>query len=88
MSYDLDLYTARPPDLQAPDPGPGANFAIEPPAKAEDEDIPDSYLPLLGKRRRWLTRLHIEGAPSDLALATFDAWLATAIADTEGVLID
>ncbi len=88
MSYDLDLYTAKAPNLAAPDAGDGAIFHVEPSARCADEDIAPDYLDLLGKRRRWLTRLHIEGRPDAQALAAFEAWLAETIALTDGMLID
>ncbi len=88
MSYDLDLYTAKAPGLTAPDAGDSALFHVDPPARCEDEDIAPDYLDLLGKRRRWLTRLHIEGRPDAQALAAFEAWLAETIALTDGILID
>mgnify|MGYP001825266104 CR=1 FL=1 len=88
MSYSLDLYLARDIALTPPDAGPNAQFAADPPARIENEDIPDSYLPLIGKRRRWLVRIYIEGAPSSQSLADFDTWLTDTIAETKAVLID
>lgn len=88
MSIGLDLYLARETTLSPPDAGPNAQFAADPPARIEDEDLPESYLPLTGKGRRWLVRLSIEGAPSPQTLADFDAWLTGTIAETKAVLID
>lgn len=88
MSYDLDLYVGRAVDLTPPDAGPGGQFSVEPAARCEEEDIPSSYLPLLGKRRRWLIRLHIEGQPDAPKLKEFDDWLADVVSRTNGVLID
>ena len=88
MSIGLDLYLARETTLSPPKAGPNAQFTADPPARVKDEDIRDTYLPLIGKRRRWLIRLYIEGAPDPQALADFDTWLTDTIAETKGVLID
>ena len=88
MSYDLDLYLSKDTNLTPPDAGGVGLFSVEPPARCEDDDIPAAYLPLLGKRRRWLIRLHIEGRPAPDRLAAFDDWLAGVVADHNGVLID
>ncbi|NNJ67247.1 MAG: hypothetical protein HKP54_04350 [Boseongicola sp.] len=88
MSYDLELYLSKPAILTPPDAGPNAQFAADPPARIEDEDLPDTYHPLIGKRRRWLIRLYIEGTPAPEALANFDTWLSDTIAQTKAVLID
>ncbi len=87
MSYDLDLYVSKPTPLTAPDAGPNAQFGVESPARIEPEDIPATYAPLIA-RRRWLIRIHIEGAPTPETSAVFEAWLAVTLADTKGLVVD
>jgi hypothetical protein len=67
MSYDLDLYLAKRTDLMAPD----ALVSVDPPARIDSDDIPQSYAPLIG-RRRWLIRIHIQGTPDANTLAGFE----------------
>lgn len=88
MSYDLDLYVAKAPALSPPSAGRNGQFAVDPPARIEKEDIPEDYRSLIGKRRRVLIRIHIEGAPEPSAVDLFETWLADVIAETNGILID
>lgn len=88
MSYDLNLYLSRETRLTPPDAGKGGQFAADLPARLETEDIPEEYQALVGKRRRWLNRIYIEGQPEPEALARFDDWLAGVILETNAVLID
>lgn len=87
MSYDIDLFLSKPTALKAPDAGPNAQFATETPARLELEDLPFEYTKLIA-RRRWLVRIHIEGAPTPQASAAFEAWLAVTLANTKGIAID
>lgn len=68
-------------------PGDGYQFATDPSAFCEGEDVPPEHLPLIG-RRRWLVGLYIESAPFPDALAAFEMWLTDVLADTKGILID
>ncbi|AZQ67365.1 hypothetical protein EF888_09630 [Silicimonas algicola] len=88
MSYDLDLYTAKAAPLVPPEADEQGAFNIDPPALCEDDDIPPDVLPILGKRRRWLHRLYIEGRPGAEAMARFEKWLTGILAETNGILID
>lgn len=88
MSYDLQLYLPRPIALTPPKADAGGNFSVGTACLCEDEDIPAAYLPLLGKRRRWLVPIHIEGRPAAERLKAFDDWLAGIVSETYGMLID
>ena len=88
MSYDLDLFIGKETVLTPPEANDSAIFAVDPPARIEDEDIPEEFHAILGRRRRWLVRLYIEGQPDNEALADFDNWLAAILIDSNGVLID
>ncbi len=88
MSYELHLYISKPLPLDPPPATTGGQFVVHDAVRLEDDDIPDAYLALLGKRRRWRIEIYIEGQHSRSALAAFESWLVDAVHRTNGVLID
>jgi len=87
LSYDFELYTSRKLALEPPQTSGGCNIRVDGPDRAEDEDLPVNYLPILGKKRV-LFRIHLEGDLTSLDHAAVDNWLREIISDTKGVLID
>ena len=87
MSYDLQLYLSKAQPLTPPPTGETFQFAVDSPARCEDDDVPPEYRPLIG-RRRWLVGIYIEGAAPPDALADFEDWLAEQLKATKGVVID
>lgn len=60
MSYDFDLYTSRTFLIETPRTSFGGNVRIDGPDRIEADDVPVSYLSILGNRRM-LYRIHLEG---------------------------
>ena len=87
MSYDFELYTNRRLVLEPPRMGAENTIRIDGPDLVEEEDLPDNYLPILGKKRV-LFRIHLEGDLTSLDQTAVDAWLGAIVAETKGVLID
>jgi hypothetical protein len=87
MSYDLELFTTGKHELDPPSTSATCNVRIDGPDRAEDEDLPSNYLPVLGKKRL-LYRIHLEGELSQTDQETVDSWLGEIVAQTKGVLID
>lgn len=73
--------------LDAPSIGDSCNIRVDGPDRVEKDDIPDNYLPVLGKKRV-LFRIHLEGDLTASDQTIVDTWLDTVIAQTKGVLID
>ena len=87
MSYDFELYSSRKLTLATPKISEGGNIRIDGPDHVEEEDIPVNYLPVLGKKR-FLTRIHLEGDHTSSDQDVVDTWLRAIIHETKGVLID
>lgn len=87
MSYDLELYTARKPKVEPPQIGNKGNILVDGPYDLEDDDIPESHLQVLSKRRV-LSRIHLEGDLKPLDQSRVDVWLEELLRETKGVLID
>lgn len=88
MSYDFELYMSRAVAFDPPPHTDGAcHIRVDGPDRAEDEDLPSTYLPVLGKKRI-LFRIHLEGEMTPTDKAAVDIWLGALIAQTKGVLID
>lgn len=87
MSYDFELYTAREHPLKPLDTSPGSNVSLDGPNRLEDEDIPDHYISIVGKKRE-LYRIHLEGSLSVEDQGRVDEWLSALVTATKGVLID
>lgn len=87
LSYDFELYVSRTCSLNAPATSDSSTIRVDGPDRAEDEDIPDSYLSVIGKKRL-LYRIHLEGELTAADHETVDAWLADIVSTTKGVLID
>ena len=87
MSYDFELYSTKTLVLVPPVTAEGSNIRVDGPDRVEDEDIPDNYLAVVGKKRV-LHRIHLEGDLSASDQAAVNDWLSLAIAKTKGVLID
>ena len=86
MSYDFELYTNREFSLTVPGIAKDS-LRLDGPDRVEDEDIPDAYLPILG-RKRVLYRIHLSGGLTVAARAEVDQWLGAIVEQTKGVLID
>jgi hypothetical protein len=87
MSYDLNLFTAKsaiglPPTLSA-----AAQVAVEGPLVIDEDDLGQAELAAIGKRRI-LFQIHIEGRLSESDWQTVEAWLASNLTTTKGVLVD
>ncbi|MBJ7389389.1 MAG: hypothetical protein JHC92_08155, partial [Sphingomonadaceae bacterium] len=87
MSYDFELFATSQHVLEPPTVSATCNVRIDGPECVEDEDVPNSYIPVLGKKRI-LFRIHLEGEISRADKETIDGWLGAIIAQTKGVLID
>lgn len=87
MSYDFELYTARKFGLPTPPVPSVGNISVDGPDKLEEEDIPVSYLPVIGMKR-WLNRIHIEGPIDQSDRASLSSWLRTVVVEAKGVLVD
>ncbi len=87
MSYDFELFASRKFLLEPPSTSATCNVCIDGPDHAEDEDLPDNYLTVLGKKRV-LFRIHVEGVPTSDDQLNVDRWLTAIVAQTKGVLID
>jgi hypothetical protein len=87
MSYDFELFAASAVSLPStPDTNAG-NISIDGPDRVEGEDIPESFVPFVGKKR-WLYRIHLEGAIGAEDRPVIDHWLREVILASKGVLID
>lgn len=62
-------------------------LCIDGPDHVEEEDLPDNYLPILGKKRV-LFRIHLEGDLTSSDQIAVDTWLGAILAETKGVLIN
>ncbi len=87
MSYDFELYTSRKLSLDPPKTSDGSHIRVDGPDRVEEEDIPDNYLPTVGKKRL-LNRIHLEGDLKASDQENVDAWLKAVVLETKGVLID
>lgn len=87
MSYDFELFTSRPFDLDPPLTSDTGAIRIDGPSHVEDEDLPDTHSGILGKRRQ-LFRIHLEGRFTSQDQSAIDHWLGEIVTRTKGVLID
>jgi len=87
MSYDFELYVGSKRPLTTPPSLASGNIGFDGPDRVEEDDIPLSYLPVVGKKR-WLYRIHLEGQIEKDDQRHLDDWLRTIIAESKGVLID
>lgn len=87
MSYDFELFASSKHVLLSPSTSANCNVRIDGPERVEDEDVPNYYLPVLGKKRV-LFRIHLEGEISRTDEETIDRWLGAIVSQTKGVLID
>lgn len=87
MSYDFELYAASAASLPKPPETSTGNVRCDGPDKMEDDDVPESFLPIVGKKR-WIHRIHLEGEISAEERQAVSSWLREAITTSRGVLID
>ena len=87
MSYDFELYTSRRHALEPLPTGAGSNVVVDGPDTLEDDDIPDEYLSIVGKKRV-LYRIHLEGDLTAISQEALENWLRGLVVDTKGILID
>lgn len=87
MSYDFELYTSRRITLDPLRTGAESNVVVDGPDILHDDDIPQEYLPHVGKKRV-LYRIHLEGDLTAINRVALDNWLRGLVVETKGVLID
>ena len=87
MSYDFGLYTGGKHTLSEPPALACGKIKFDGPDRLDEEDIPPSYLHLIGKKR-WLYRVHLEGQIEQEDQPQIDEWLRSIVAESKGVLID
>ena len=87
MSYDFELYIGAKRELAGPPILKRGNISFDGPDRAEEEDIPASFLPVVGKKR-WLYRIHLEGQIERKDQTQIHDWLRSAVVESKGVLID
>lgn len=87
VSYDFELYFGGKRDLTNPPTLVSGNIRFDGPDRAELDDIPQSYLHLIG-RKRWLYRVHLEGQIEQDDQRRIDGWLRTIVVESKGILID
>ena len=87
VSYDFELYMGRATSFEKPPETTTGNILCDGPDTVQDEDIPRSFLPLIGTRR-WLYRIHLEGVFGTDERFAVDRWLRRALATSKGVLFD
>lgn len=87
MSYELELFTTAKRLQDPPETSSNVHIRVDGPDKVEDEDLPQEYLPVLGKKRL-LFRIHLHGELTKSDEIAINSWLGNAVAQTKGVLID
>jgi hypothetical protein len=87
MSYDFNLYTAKPANLVPPLLSNKAQVVIEGPLVVEAEDLEPGELAVIGKRRT-LYQVHLEGSLTEADWRDVEAWLNATLAASKGVLVD
>ena len=51
MSYDFELFTSRNFTIDPPRTSDRSNVRVDGPDRVEEDDLPENYLPILGKKR-------------------------------------
>jgi hypothetical protein len=87
MSYDFELFVASAASLPSPPDTSAGIINMDSPDRVKSEDIPESFLPFVGKKR-WLYRIHLEGAFGAEDRAAIDYWLREIVTASKGMLID
>ena len=87
MSYELELFTTAKRLQDPPETSSNVHIRVDGPDKVEDEDQPQEFLPVLGKKRL-LFRIHLHGELTKSDEIAINSWLGNAVAQTKGVLID
>jgi hypothetical protein len=87
MSYDLSLYAAKSVELGSPTLSPDGWLEVSGPQEIEPDDLPESELAVVGKRRL-LWQISLSNQTSEQDWAQIERWLSKALAETKGVVID
>ena len=87
MSYDFELFAGSAARLAASPVISTGNISFDGPDRVEYDDIPEAFLPIVGKKR-WLYRIHLEGKITEKDRLVIDHWLRDVIVASRGVLID
>lgn len=87
MSYDFELYVGSASVLPGPPDIREGIINIDGPVRVEGDDIPESFLPFVGKKR-CMYRIHLEGAIGTEDRPAIDHWLREVIVASKGLLID
>jgi hypothetical protein len=87
MSYDFELFAGSAASLASSPKTIAGKIRLDGPDRLEDEDIPEVYAPFVGKKR-WLYRIHLEGALSAEDQRAINEWLREVVVASKGVLID